>query len=124
MKHHASPDFWASFKALPDHVQELQELYEQQYEQRLPRRLARKAQDLGFQLVPSLENQVPQEAGRRGFDPRLPLLELRLYRPIGYAGFQSDSTHFQLNVTPTPRCNSRLDVVFEATDLYILRMPI
>ena len=36
-----------------------QERYEQQYKQRFLKRLARKAHDLGFQLVPSPENQVP-----------------------------------------------------------------
>ena len=36
-----------------------QERYEQQYQQRLLKRLARKAHELGFQLVPSPENQVP-----------------------------------------------------------------
>jgi transposase len=36
-----------------------QERYEQQYKQRLLQRLARKAQHLGFQLVPCPENQVP-----------------------------------------------------------------
>jgi transposase len=36
-----------------------QERYEQQYRQRLLKRLARKAHDLGLQLVPSPENQVP-----------------------------------------------------------------
>ena len=36
-----------------------QERYEQQYKQRFLKRLARKAHDLGFQLVPSPEKQVP-----------------------------------------------------------------
>ena len=36
-----------------------QERYEQQYKQRFLKRLARKAQDFGFQLVPCPENQVP-----------------------------------------------------------------
>ena len=36
-----------------------QERYEQQYKQRLLQRLARKAQDFGFQLGPCPENQVP-----------------------------------------------------------------
>src|SRR5262249_51171839 len=36
-----------------------QERYEQQYKQRLLKRLGRNAHDLGFQLVPSAENQVP-----------------------------------------------------------------
>jgi transposase len=36
-----------------------QERYEQQYKERLLQRLARKAQDFGFQLVPCPENQVP-----------------------------------------------------------------
>jgi transposase len=36
-----------------------QERYEQQYKQRLLQRLTRKAQELGFQLVPAPENQVP-----------------------------------------------------------------
>jgi transposase len=36
-----------------------QERYEQQYQQRLLKRLARKAHELGFQLVPSPETQVP-----------------------------------------------------------------
>jgi hypothetical protein len=36
-----------------------QERYEQQYKQRVLQRLARKAQDFGFQLVPCHEKQVP-----------------------------------------------------------------
>src|SRR3954470_8044336 len=36
-----------------------QERYEEQYKQRLLKRLAQRAQDLGFQLVASPENQVP-----------------------------------------------------------------
>jgi len=36
-----------------------QERYEQQYKQRVLQRLARKAQDFGFQLVPCPEKQVP-----------------------------------------------------------------
>ena len=36
-----------------------QERYDEQYKQRLLKRLAQRAQDLGFQLVASPENQVP-----------------------------------------------------------------
>ena len=36
-----------------------QERYEQQYKQRFLKRLARKAHDFGFQLVPCPEKQVP-----------------------------------------------------------------
>jgi len=36
-----------------------QDRYEQQYKERTLKRLARKAKELGMQLIPSLENQVP-----------------------------------------------------------------
>ena len=36
-----------------------QERYEQQYKERVLKRLSRKAQDFGFQLVPCPEKQVP-----------------------------------------------------------------
>ncbi len=36
-----------------------QERYEEQFKQRALKHLARKAKDMGFQLVPVTENQVP-----------------------------------------------------------------